>query len=192
MKLNDARAFLIAAGICSISILAADTKEETMQHLLDFEKAEAGPKWFSVDDGVMGGISKGLVDIKHGSLHFQGDLSLENNGGFSSIRTSGDYDFSGKKTIILRVKGDGRTYQLRLATDARYRGSAVSYGTEFATETAKWIEVKIPIEALSPSWRGRMLDGPALDLSNVEEIGILIGDKKAGAFSLEIDWIAVE
>ncbi len=163
-----------------------------MQHLLDFEKAEAGPKWFSVDDGVMGGISKGLVDIKHGSLHFRGDLSLENNGGFSSIRTSGDYDFSGKKTIILRVKGDGRTYQLRLATDARYRGSAVSYGTEFATETAKWIEVKIPIEALSPSWRGRMLDGPALDLSNVEEIGILIGDKKAGAFSLEIDWVAVE
>lgn len=192
MKLTPTLSFLIAAGLCSTGFLAADEKDEDMKHLLDFEKTGAGPKWFSVDDGVMGGLSKGLADIKHGSLHFRGDLSLENNGGFSSIRTDGDYDFSGKKALVMRVKGDGRNYQLRLATDARYRDSAVSYGAEFATKAAQWIEVRIPFESLSPSWRGEKLDGPPINLSEVEEMGILIGDKKAGRFSLEIDWIAVE
>lgn len=192
MKTIPSLSFLIAAGLCSIGSLAAENKPEDMKHLLDFENAGAGPKWFSVDDGVMGGLSKGLADPKHGSLHFRGELSLENNGGFSSIRTTGDYDFSGRKTLVMRVKGDGRTYQLRLATDARHRDSAVSYGAEFATEAAQWIVVRIPFESLPPSWRGEKLDGPAFDASKVEEIGILIGDKKAGRFSLEIDWIAVE
>ena len=163
-----------------------------MKQLMDFKSEAEAPKWFSVNDGVMGGLSKGKPTIKHGALHFRGELSLENNGGFSSIRTSGNYDFSGKEVLVMRVKGDGRTYQLRLATDARYRGSAISYGTEFKTENGQWVEVTVPFEKLSPSWRGRKLDGPPLDLSEVEEIGILLGDKKAGGFTLEVDWIAVK
>lgn len=180
--------FLVTAALCSIAPIAA----EDTKRLLEFEGAATTPKWFSVDDGVMGGLSKGLADLKDGSLHFRGSLSLDNNGGFSSIRTAGEYDFSGKEGVVMRVKGDGRTYQLRLATDARYRGSAVSYGAEFRTEDGKWMEVKIPFSSLVPGWRGEKLDGPPFDASEVEEIGILIGDKKAGKFSLEIDWIAVE
>lgn len=185
----------LAGGLLSIGFLAAQSdvgEPAKMKQLMDFKTKTEAPEWFSVNDGVMGGLSKGMADIKHGSLHFRGDLSLENNGGFSSIRTAGDYDFSGKKTMVMRVKGDGRTYQLRLATDARYRGSAVSYGAEFETKKGRWIEVKIPFESLSPSWRGNKLDGPAFDASEVEEIGILIGDKKPGRFTLELDWIAVE
>jgi monofunctional biosynthetic peptidoglycan transglycosylase len=118
---------------------------------------------------------------------------LENNGGFSSIRTLDQkYDFSGKTTVVIRLKGDGRTYQLRVATDARFRGSAVSYGAEFATENGKWIEVKVPLESLSPTWRGMKLKGPNFDSSKVEELGFLIGDKKSGVFEIEVDWIAVE
>ena len=39
---------------------------------------------------------------------------------------------------------------------------------------------------MRPTYRGRVLDGPALALSKVEEIGLLIGDGRAGAFALEI------
>ncbi len=195
MKLSPITSIILAGGLLSVGFLAAqnDVEEpgETKQ-LMDFEAEKAAPAWFSVDDGVMGGLSKGLAGIKHGSLHFRGNLSLDNNGGFSSIRTAGNYDFSGRKAMVMRVKGDGRTYQLRLATDARYRDSAVSYGAEFTTENGKWIEVKIPFDSLSPSWRGKKLDGPAFAPSQVEEIGILIGDKKPGRFSLEVDWIGVE
>jgi NADH dehydrogenase [ubiquinone] 1 alpha subcomplex assembly factor 1 len=185
----------LAGGLLSVGFLAAEpavVEPAKMEQFMDFEKTEGAPKWFAVNDGVMGGLSKGGPEMKDGSLHFTGILSLENNGGFSSIRTEGKYDFSGKKAMVMRVKGDGRKYQLRLATDARFRGSAVSYGAEFATEKGEWIEVKIPFGDLSPSWRGMKLDGPAFDASKVEEIGILIGDKKAGAFAVELDWISVE
>lgn len=195
MKMPFIFPMILAGGFLPIGSLTAQTEEEEpakTEVLMDFEAKPDAPAWFSVNDGVMGGLSTGLADIKHGSLHFRGILSLENNGGFSSIRTAGDYDFSDRKKVVMRVKGDGRTYQLRLATDARHKGSAVSYGAEFATENAEWTEVEIPFASLSPSWRGEKLDGPAFDASAVEEIGILIGDKKAGRFSLEVDWIAVE
>lgn len=134
----------------------------------------------------------GEPTIKHGTLHFRGNISLQNKGGFSSIRTNGDYNFSGKEALIIRVKGDGRTYQVRLETDAQHKGSNISYGADFKTEIGKWIEVEIPFESLTPTWRGEKLDGPELILSDIGQIGILLGDKKAGRFSLEVDWIAVK
>lgn len=193
MKLLPILSLLCAAGSYSIGFLGAEVeKNDNVKHLIDFSKSLEGPEWKSVNDGVMGGLSKGKPEMKDGKMHFTGVLSLENNGGFSSIRVDKDYDFSGKTKMLLRVRGDGRTYQLRLSTDARYNDSAISYGTEFSTEKGKWIEVKVTFKSLSPSWRGRNLDGPPLDLSEVEEIGILIGDKKEGPFELEIDWITVE
>jgi NADH dehydrogenase [ubiquinone] 1 alpha subcomplex assembly factor 1 len=172
---------------------AEEAVEEQMETLIQFEGKAGEPKWITVNDGVMGGLSKGGPEVKDGSLYFTGTLSLENNGGFSSVRTAkANYDFTGKTALVMRVRGDGRKYQLRLATDALFRGSAISYGAEFATEKDKWIEVKVPFEALSPSWRGRKLDGPPLDLSKVDELGLLIGDKKAGPFAIGVDWIAVE
>ena len=61
--------------------------------------------------------------------HFRpGKISLENQGGFASIRTRpADLKLDGYDTIALRVKGDGRTYYLDLRTSSRraaasYRG----------------------------------------------------------------------
>ena len=159
---------------------------------MNFEEGAESPAWFSVNDGVMGGLSTGEPAIKHGTLHFMGTLSLDNNGGFSSIRTTWISDFSGKESVVMRVKGDGRTYRLILQTDARHKGSPVSYGAEFETEIGKWIDVEILFKDLSPGWRGEKLEGPAFDASKVGEIGILIGDKKSGRFALEVDWIAVK
>ena len=184
--------FLCALGLCS-GAWAEEEVKNPVKKLIEFEDQATEPKWIAINDGVMGGLSKGGPEVKGGSLHFTGNLSLENNGGFSSIRTLGQkYDFSGKTAVVIRLKGDGRKYQLRLATDARFRGSAISYGAEFATEKEKWIEVKVPFDSLSPSWRGMKLKGPEFDSSKVEELGFLIGDKKSGEFEIEVDWIAVE
>jgi NADH dehydrogenase [ubiquinone] 1 alpha subcomplex assembly factor 1 len=184
--------FLCALGLCS-GAWAEEEVKNPLKKLIGFEDQATEPKWVAINDGVMGGLSKGGPEVKGGSLNFTGNLSLENNGGFSSIRTLGQkYDFSGKTAVVIRLKGDGRKYQLRLATDARFRGSAISYGAEFATEKEKWIEVKVPFDSLSPSWRGMKLKGPEFDSSKVEELGFLIGDKKSGEFEIEVDWIAVE
>lgn len=77
----------------------------------EFGEGKGEPRWVSVNDGVMGGLSKGGAEMKDGVMVFSGVLSLENNGGFSSVRTRGyEADLSGAKGIVLRVKGDGRTY----------------------------------------------------------------------------------
>jgi monofunctional biosynthetic peptidoglycan transglycosylase len=121
---------------------------------------------------------------------FAGTLSLENNGGFSSVRTDdGPWDLSGTEGISLRVRGDGRTYQLRLSTDAEYRGDRIAYQAPFKTIKGKWAEVSVPFVNLTPSHHGEQLDGPEFNLSNVTEVGIILADKKAGDFALEVDWM---
>lgn len=190
------KSLILFSALCALissCFSRAEDPESPMKKLMEFKDQATEPEWIAVNDGVMGGLSKGGPDVKDGSLRFTGNLSLENNGGFSSIRTLDQkYDFSGKTAVVIRLKGDGRTYQLRVATDARFRGSAVSYGAEFATEKGKWIEVKVPLESLSPTWRGMKLKGPNFDSSKVEELGFLIGDKISGVFEIEVDWIAVE
>jgi monofunctional biosynthetic peptidoglycan transglycosylase len=95
--------------------------------------------------------------------------------------------------VVLRVKGDGRTYQLRLATDATFRGITVSWGAGFATVEGQWTEVRIPLATLRPTVRGQPLQGPPMDPSRIRELGLLIGDKREGPFALEVTgsgWIS--
>jgi monofunctional biosynthetic peptidoglycan transglycosylase len=161
--------------------------------LISFDGSRPGPRWLAVNDGVMGGRSRGGPAIVDGHLQFRGHLSLANNGGFASVRTAGrDFDISGAAVVLLRVRGDGRRYQLRLATDARHRGIAVSYGGGFATQAGQWIQVRVPLAELQPTVRGRALDGPPLDPTRVREIGLLIADGREGPFALDVDWIGLE
>jgi len=161
--------------------------------LFDFSGAADEPGWTAVNDGVMGGISRGGAKLVAGSLHFRGILSLENNGGFSSIRSSGPTrDLTAAEVIVLRVKGDGRTYRFQIATNAQFRGSRISYQAEFPTKRDDWTEARVPISALVPMFRGQTLSGPPLDRARVQEIGLSLADGKPGAFALEIAWIRAE
>lgn len=167
-------------------------KRQTEVHL-KFDGDPAEPNWTPQNDNVMGGISKGQAVIRDGVLEFTGSLSLENNGGFAQVRIQNlGYDLSGKESMKLRVMGDGRRYQLRVATDARHRGSRISYSVEFATEAGKWMEVEVRFADLKPSHHGRQLNGPPVNLSQIEEMSFLIGDKREGPFSLKVDWMKAE
>ena len=158
----------------------------------EFTPEESGKlDWRVVDDGVMGGLSQGKCEIgKDGILRFFGTLSLENNGGFSSLRT-GDVklDLSGAEGVMLRVKGDGRSYQVRLSTDAEYRGNEMSFQAGFPTTKGEWTEVKIPFGRFTGSWRGTELPDKTFDPSKIRRLGLQLADKKAGPFELHVDWI---
>jgi NADH dehydrogenase [ubiquinone] 1 alpha subcomplex assembly factor 1 len=99
---------------------------------------------------------------------------------------------SAAKVIVLRVKGDGRTYRLQIATNAKFRGSRISYQAEFTTKRDDWTEARVPLAALVPRFRGRMLSGPLLDRARGEAIGLSLADGNPGAFALEVDWIRAE
>ena len=186
---------LAMAFATSSSLLAESEKQDSgsvtsSEFALKFEHPEIEPDWHPVNDSVMGGHSKGEGKLKDGKLVFEGKVSLENNYGFSSVRTnSGLYDFSGAEGIALRVKGDGHTYQLRLATNARYQGSLISYQQKFETKRGEWTEIKVPFNKLRPGWRRHMMSGHVLDASRVTQLGILIGDQQEGDFCLEVDWV---
>ena len=160
------------------------------QSITEFDGKD-GMEWQVVNDGVMGGLSEGkLTQSATGTMIFSGMLSLENNGGFSTFR-SGDLrlDLSGDLGLLLRVKGDGRTYQARLATDALFRGMEVSFAAEFATKKGEWMEVKVPFASFKGSFRGLDLPKEKLEPAKVRRVSILLGDKKQGPFELEIDSI---
>lgn len=164
-----------------------------MRPLIGFDGGPGEPHWVALNDGVMGGCSTGAPAIADGRLEFRGALSLANNGGFASVRSVGrDFDLSGATAVVLRVLGDGRRYQLRLATDARHRGIAVSFGAGFDTIAGQWIEVRVPLDGLQASVRGSLLEGQTMDPARVREIGLLVADKREGAFALSVDWIALD
>jgi len=161
--------------------------------LMDFSGAASEPRWQAINDGVMGGESEGGPTISEGILDFRGSISLANNGGFSSIRARGKpYDLSEAANLLLRVNGDGRTYQIRLYTNARHRDSRIAYAAAFPTTAGQWTEVRIPFSELEPTFRGQTLQAPPFDAGRIEEIGFLIADKQQGPFHLSVDWIKAE
>jgi len=156
--------------------------------MIDFEDLEEASRWYTVDDVVMGGVSQGTFTVTPADVGiFSGELSLENNGGFSSIRRAidgiGDTD-----TIALRIRGDGRRYQFRLKMELSDR--APSYRAEFETQPGEWLTLTLPLQAFDPVFRGRIVENaPTLVAEEVREIGFLLADQQAGDFRLEIDWI---
>jgi len=180
---------LLALALCLASLPASLTAETT-EKLMDFTK-EKEIKMEIVDDGVMGGRSQGKVKrSESGSLLFRGRLSLENNGGFSSLRIdTGTWDLAAWTGLELKVKGDGRTYNLRLTTDARHRNDAVSFQAGFPTTEGEWTVVRVPFSKLKASWRGNKLD-TKFDAAEIEEVGVILADKKPGDFALEIESIS--
>ncbi|MFZ9936227.1 MAG: CIA30 family protein [Luteolibacter sp.] len=158
----------------------------------EFTPEESGKlNWRVVDDGVMGGLSQGQHEIgKDGTLRFFGMLSLENNGGFSSLQSGNvKLDLGAAEGVILRVKGDGRSYQLRFSTDARYRGREMSFQAAFPTSKGEWTEVRVPFARFSGTWRGQELPDKVFDPARILRIGLLLADKKPGPFELHVDWI---
>jgi NADH dehydrogenase [ubiquinone] 1 alpha subcomplex assembly factor 1 len=158
--------------------------------IVDFSSPAEQDRWEIINDAVMGGLSESRVSITdQKTALFAGVVSLENEGGFSSMRTyPGEFDLAGYKGLIVRVKGDGKNYRLRLRTDDAYEG--VAYQAHFSTERDVWITARLPFEVFIPVFRGREVeDAPPLDLSGIQRIGFMIADKQAGPFRIEVEWV---
>lgn len=157
--------------------------------LFDFSQAAVASEWHTVNDGVMGGISVGKVAASGNVLEFFGTLSLENNGGFASVRSKTSImDLSSYDGLVFRIRGDGRSYYLNIRVPTEQ--IAFSYRASFTTKAGKWIEVKIPFADLKATAFGKVLEqGEPLNPGNVEAVGFLLADKQAGPFKLEIAWI---
>jgi NADH dehydrogenase [ubiquinone] 1 alpha subcomplex assembly factor 1 len=166
---------------------------QLMKTLFDFTGEKPDVEWRSSNDGVMGGLSKGSARILEEGMLFNGELSLENNGGFSLIYFNANFDLSDFSGIRLTVLGDGRTYQLRLESDAIFsQRGPVNFSSEFKTTVGKWVEIFVPFNDLNQSWRGRQLSGYTFNVQDIRRISIMLADKIPGQFSLKIASIAAQ
>ena len=155
--------------------------------LYDFNKTSTLDGWYTVNDDVMGGRSTCSFGItEQGHALFTGQVSLENNGGFSSVHYRfSPVEITGYQFLALRVKGDGKRYQVRIKDRA---GNYYSYIAYF-TSSGEWQNIRIPLKEMYPSFRGRTLEMPNFNESKIEEFALLIGNKEEEAFSIEIDKI---
>ncbi|MFT7632863.1 MAG: NADH dehydrogenase [ubiquinone] 1 alpha subcomplex assembly factor 1 [Mariniblastus sp.] len=176
---------LILFSFSALSFLSV--VQITDRALFNFDSVEASKSWQIVNDGVMGGRSVSQIKITQDKkMEFSGTLSLENNGGFASVRarrvqlnlTSGD-------SIVIKVRGDGRDYNFNLYA----QNKVYSYRQSFKTKQGEWTEVVLPVKKFVATWRGNVYPNEVLDPSKVTGVGILLGDKKPGAFKLDIESI---
>lgn len=155
------------------------------QQVYTFDQRDELNYWYITNDTVMGGVSDSSISFSGQSLVFRGQLRLENNGGFASTYRSGvPIKLAANNMIAVRVKGDGRTYQLRLRTPNQY---GYSYKAEFKTVADSWTEHCFVSKDFTAVWRGRKVQGaPTMRFDNVKEVGFLLADKQSGQFALEV------
>ena len=153
--------------------------------LFDFNRSSSLTNWRVVNDGVMGGLSQGAFTInENGHGKFFGNVRLENNGGFSSVRyTFKTIDVSEFSKVCILLKGDGKKYQFRIKDNAR---QYYSYIYPFET-SGEWQTVEIPLQDMYPSFRGRRVKLPNFSEDTIEQLVFLIGNKKKESFELLID-----
>ncbi|ADR20707.1 NADH:ubiquinone oxidoreductase complex I intermediate-associated protein 30 [Marivirga tractuosa DSM 4126] len=155
--------------------------------IFDFEKDKNLESWQVVDDTVMGGRSDGSFQLSEdGHGVFEGYVTTENNGGFSSVR----HDFAklsveGYTKVVIKLKGDGKDYQFRIKASQR---DYYSYIQQFST-SGEWEQIEIPLHDFYPSFRGRKLDMPNFSGKSIGQVTFLIGNKKKESFRLIIDKI---
>lgn len=158
--------------------------------LFDFSAEGAAERWYAINDGVMGGVSRGaLRSTAAGTAEFRGRVSLENEGGFASVRSRDELPELGRVSgLELRVRGDGRLYKINLKLDRSTDG--ILYRAPVPTRAGEWQTLRLPFAAFEPSWRGRVVPGsPPLDPSRVRSVGLMISERQSGPFRLEIAWI---
>ena len=184
-------AFLV--GCFALLMVTTAMAEEKPLTLFDFTEADAAKQWQTVNDGVMGGVSDGrfkITDTK--TMEFFGTLSLANNGGFASVRTKAKkLDLEEGDTLVAKVRGDGREYMLNLYPNKQR--VAYSYRATVQTKKDEWIEVKVPLDKFEATSFGRVVqDAGTVKPEEINALGFMLGDKKAGPFKMEMEWIKVE
>ncbi len=156
--------------------------------LLDFSRSEVVQTFRVINDVVMGGVSTSRLGSTLGAMVFEGKVSLENNGGFASLR--GPVRFPAESAaLLLTVRGDEQRYKLILKLDdstgtAQYQAAFVA--------PREWQTLRFKPADFTASFRGRAVVAPIVRLVDVQYVGLLISDKQSGAFRIELQDVRAE
>lgn len=146
--------------------------------------------WSPLNDNVMGGISSGRIAWMPEGLHWTGATRLENNGGFSSVRSPwGNHDFYPLEAIIIRCRGNGGQFKFTLECSERWY---VPYAYAPFTPTPDWTDIRLPLADFK--WSQAFTGDTRIDASlrDVLRMGLLKYDGQAQPFELDVASIRFE
>jgi len=157
--------------------------------LFDFSSSEARDGWRVINDSVMGGLSHALLQPAAENTEFSGMISLQNNGGFALVRSAElHYDLSDAGGLRLRCRGDGKSYKLCLRLEKSFDG--ISWQSRFDSSAGNWEDIDLPFDTFKPTWHGRPVPhSPPFEAGHIKTLDLLIGDRQAGPFHLQLAWI---
>ena len=185
---------LFVRPLLAVALLAPAgvNPESSMSSLLDFGKNDLS-NWRGLNDDVMGGRSRCTVKYSKATLSWEGTVSLENNGGFSSVRSTWkERDLSAFEAVTLRCRTTtGVPDDFTLTMEVSEKWWMPYWKTNFDVQP-EWTEITIPFSKLkkSSAMTGEL---PKLwtwgDLSAILRMGFMKYDGQAGDFGLEVDWM---
>jgi uncharacterized protein YbjT (DUF2867 family) len=201
----DPQSTLSAAVIANLATAVRTYLPPTTQsQLFDFTQPNSNLQsiWGAVDDVVMGGVSESGIRMSTGFALFSGNVSIDNSGGFASVRTRNfdpSFNLSNYRGIELRVKGDGQRYKFFIRTEPKWDG--VGYAYSFDTIADQWLTVQIPFSDLVPIFRAKTVsDAAPIDPTQICSFQLMLSkfeyDKALnphftpGLFSLEVESIS--
>jgi uncharacterized surface protein with fasciclin (FAS1) repeats len=179
----------LAVAIALAALQAQQPLSAGEKTVATFANDDVLKSWTSVNDGVMGGVSKGgFKRSEQGTMIFSGELSLANNGGFASVRMKEtDLGLAGTSELVVKAKGDGRTYWV----DVRFADQmgASSYRAFLPTTAGEWKETRLPFADFKLQAFGRELPLKPINPASIASVGFTLADKKQGPFSLEVEYV---
>jgi len=134
-------------------------------------------RWRLVTDSVMGGISRGEMTLDEvdgeACVRLRGSVSTKNNGGFvqllADLSTSGHTGYDRCTGLLLRVRGNGETYNAHLKT-SELTFPWQSYRHSF-TAPGRWSQVRLPFTDFVPHRTEVPLNLGALSKLGIVAIG---------------------
>lgn len=158
--------------------------------IIDFGNQTGGQYWSVTNDGVMGGLSRGNAWLSDSSVIFKGEVSLDNNGGFSSLRSSyNNLDLSGFNSAEVRLRASGLDFSITFAKSRRFY--IPNFKHVIKLKSTEWEVVTFDLDQLKEYRIGNATGNTITptDLKNLVGISFINEGKKEGPFVLEVDYI---
>lgn len=174
--------------LLAVILLVASTNLTTMN--IDFGTTTNQTDWYVINDGVMGGLSQSNVSYTTSSLVFAGQVSLENNGGFSSIRSPFDkYDLSDYSAVQIKYKATGYNFAFNLATSRVWYQPV--YRVAIDDSNGQWVTKVFKLSHFNEVVVGKKTGAKLAQAkrNDIIRLGFITSEKRAGQFELEVDYI---
>jgi hypothetical protein len=164
--------------------------------VIDFgEGLEEG--WFGIDDTVMGGVSSSTLSYTDASMLFEGEVSTDNNGGFSQVRSrSRTMDLTMYDRLVIRLRSEGQPFSF-VITDAPFFFQP-TFKADLEVPDDGWHVLEIPFDDFEEH---AFIDGKPTptgvfigrrNLRNVDHFELISELFENGPFRLEVDWVAFD